>query len=155
MPEDFHKYPSLNLPAAQLRIELRDGHPVVYDPLRHQWVALTPEEHVRQHFTSWLTGELGYPASRTANEVSLRLNRTSRRADTVVYDNYGRPLMIVEYKRPSVEITRRVFDQILRYNIVLRARYLVVTNGMRHYCCEIIDPDTGAHRFLPEIPRFA
>ena len=82
----------------------------------------TPEEWVRQHFVAWLTGALGYPASLMANEVGLRLNGTLRRCDTIIYDRSLRPLVVVEYKAPSVTISQRVFDQIARYNLVLRAR---------------------------------
>lgn len=146
--------PALNLPDANLRIELRDGLPTVFDCLRAKWVALTPEEYVRQRFTSWLNGELGYPASRTANEVSLTFNRTPRRADTVVYDRNGLPYMIIEYKRPTVEITQQVFEQILRYNMVLGARYLVVTNGITHYCCELTGDASCSYRFLASIPHY-
>lgn len=155
MEYDKEHYPALNLPPASLSVR-RDGDFLeVMDRWRQRWVALTPEEWVRQHFASWLCGELGYPASRTANEVALTLFRTRRRADTVVYDDEGRPYMIVEYKRPSVKITPKVFDQIVRYNIVLRARYIVVSNGLNHYCCEITDHESGRYRFLSEIPKYS
>ena len=142
------------LPAADLRVERHDGLLAVFDPLRGRWVALTPEEWVRQHFTSWLVNGLGYPASLTANEVSLKLNRTSRRADTVVFDHRGNPWMIVEYKRPDVRITREVFEQALRYNIVLKARFIVVSNGMSHFCCECGDDIEGGMRFLKSVPPY-
>ena len=77
-----------------------NGNTEVYDPLRRRFVALTPEEFVRQHFAAWLAGSLGYPASLMANEVSLTLNNTRRRCDTLVFDTDGKPLMIVEYKAP-------------------------------------------------------
>lgn len=125
----------------------------VFDPLRSKYVALTPEEYVRQHFTSWMTDCLGYPPSLMKNEVSLSLNNTRRRCDTVVFHNDGSPLMIVEYKAPTVAITQNVFDQIARYNMALRSRYLVVSNGMRHFCCEM-DYDNNTYTFLPTIPQW-
>lgn len=144
----------LSLPLAKLKTRpTADGGAEVYDPLRRRFVALTPEEYVRQQFAAWLVGELGYPASHVANEVSLRLNGTRRRCDTLVYDAQGEPLMIVEYKAPSVAICQEVFDQVVRYNMVLRARYLVVSNGLRHYCCAI-DYDSGTYHFLPGIPDY-
>lgn len=126
----------------------------VFDPLRSKYVALTPEEYVRQHFTAWMTGSLGYPASLMKNEVSLSLNNTRRRCDTVVFRSDGSPVVIVEYKAPTVAITQDVFDQIARYNMVLRSRYLIVSNGLRHYCCEM-DYDNETYAFLPNIPHWA
>lgn len=125
----------------------------VFDTLRHKYVALTPEEYVRQHFTAWMTNSLGYPASLMNNEVSISLNNTRRRCDTVVFRSDGTPAMIVEYKAPTVEITQDVFNQIARYNMVLRSRYLVVSNGLRHFCCEM-DYDTDSYSFLPKIPMW-
>ncbi len=126
----------------------------VFDPLRQKYVALTPEEYVRQHFTAWMTDYLGYPASLMNNEVSLSLNNTKRRCDTVVFHSDGSPLMIIEYKAPTVAITQKVFDQIARYNIVLHSRYLIVSNGLRHFCCRM-DYDKDSYAFLPQIPTWS
>ena len=110
---------------------------------------------MRQHFVAYMTGELGYPAALMGNEVGITLNGTSRRCDTVLFSRNGLvPLMIVEYKAPHIEITQRVFDQIVRYNMVLHARWLVVSNGMRHFCCEI-DYEKRGVRFLSNVPRYA
>ena len=125
----------------------------VFDPFRKKYVALTPEEYVRQHFTAWMTGSLGYPASLMSNEVSIKLNDTCRRCDTVVFRSDGTPVVIVEYKAPSVSITQGVFDQIARYNMTLRSRYLIVSNGLRHFCCEM-DYENNTYRFLPYIPHW-
>lgn len=126
----------------------------VFDTLRKKYVALTPEEYVRQHFTAWMTEFLGYPASLMNNEVSLKLNDTARRCDTVVFRSDGTPSVIVEYKAPTVAITQSVFDQIARYNMVLRSRYLIVSNGLRHFCCEM-DYEGDCYRFLPSIPQWS
>ncbi len=89
-----------------------------------------------------------------ANEVAVTLNGMSRRCDTVVYRQAGmKPLMIVEYKRPNVEITQKVFNQISRYNIVLEVAYLVVSNGLKHYCCKV-DISNGTYTFLKDIPAY-
>lgn len=154
MKPDFRlKYPPLNLPPAPLRIEEQDGNPRVFDPLRRRVVRLTPEEWVRQHFTSFLIRELNYPAGLLGNEVSLMLNGTARRCDSVVYGKDGRPLMIVEYKAPSVALTQKVFDQICRYNIVLRVEWLVVSNGLQHVCCHM-DIEKGTYEFVPQVPSY-
>ncbi len=100
-----------------------------------------------------LTDKLGYQASLMANEVGITLNGTSRRCDTVVYDHQLHPWMIVEYKAPSVKITQKVFDQIVRYNMVLQVPYLTVSNGLMHYCCHI-DYDKGTYEFLTDIPAY-
>lgn len=130
-----------------------DGSVEIYDPLRGKAVALTPEEWVRQHFVDYMVTAKEYPSALMANEIGITLNGTRRRCDTVVFDRTGSPLMIVEYKAPGVEITQKVFDQIVRYNMVLHARYLTVSNGMAHYCCAI-DYDTHSYRFLPELPSY-
>ncbi|MDE6648718.1 MAG: type I restriction enzyme HsdR N-terminal domain-containing protein [Muribaculaceae bacterium] len=123
----------------------------VFDTLRRKYVALTPEEYVRQHFTAWMTGYLGYPASLMNNEVPLILNGTRRRCDTVVFRSDGSPSVIVEYKAPTVAITQKVFDQIARYNMVLHSRYLIVSNGLQHFCCSM-DYEHDTYSFLRQIP---
>lgn len=145
----------LNLPPRALQMGRNArGQVTVYDPLRHKWIVLTPEEWVRQHFVAHLVADHGYPPSLLANEVGVNLNGLRRRCDTVVWNaGTGAPLMIVEYKAPSVSLTRRVFDQIVRYNMVLRAPYLIVSNGMTHYCCSV-DCEKGTYAFLPEIPDY-
>lgn len=143
----------LNLPHYDMRLRRSDDGAVqVYDLLRDKWVALTPEEWVRQHFVNYLLTAKGYPRYLTANEVSLKLNATSRRCDTVVFDRERRPLVIVEYKAPTVAITQKVFDQIARYNSVLRAPVLIVSNGLQHYSCHF---DGAGYTFLKEIPSYA
>ncbi len=144
----------LNLPCADLKIKADvSGRAVVYDCWRRKWVALTPEEWVRQHFAWMLVQDKGYMPGRMGNEVSIRLNDTDRRCDTVIYDNEMQPYMIVEYKAPDVVLTQRVFDQIVRYNMVLHARYLTVSNGLVHYCCDI-DYKNRTYRFLRDIPVY-
>ena len=108
MKTDFRqKYPPLNLPPASLRLTEKDGEPTVFDPLRRRFVRLTPEEWVRQHFTAFLIHEKGYPAGLLGNEVSLSLNGTARRCDSVLYGLDRKPRMIVEYKAPSVNLTQK------------------------------------------------
>ena len=144
----------LNLPEYEYKVKKReDGSWAIWDRLRDRWVALTPEEWVRQHFVEWLITDKDFPAALMGNEVSLTQNGISRRCDTVVGDRTGQPLVIVEYKAPSINITQKVFDQIVRYNLVLKARYLMVSNGLAHYCCQI-DYEKNSYRFLDEIPCY-
>ena len=144
----------LNLPPRSFNIKLTpQGNCVIFDRLRRRFVALTPEEWVRQNFVEHLIADCGFPAGLMGNEMSLTQNGISRRCDTLVTDRQGCPLVIVEYKAPSVKITQAVFDQICRYNMVLKARYLIVSNGLAHYCCRI-DYSTGSYSFLPSIPRY-
>lgn len=149
----MRKYKELNLPIIPLRIHEDGDITKIYDPLREKWVVLTPEEWVRQHFTSWLRGEYGYPATLMANEIGIEINGTRKRCDTVIFNREGDPFIIVEYKAPEVEITQAVFDQIVRYNMSLRASYLIVSNGLQHYCCRIDYRDNSYH-FIPRIPEY-
>ncbi|MBO5251874.1 MAG: type I restriction enzyme HsdR N-terminal domain-containing protein [Bacteroidaceae bacterium] len=143
----------LNLPFYPAKIQKRNGKNVIFDSLRQKYVALTPEEWVRQHFTHFLTDFKGYPKGLLANEIQLDLNGTKKRCDTVLFNKDLSAKMIIEYKAPSVEITQAVFDQITRYNMVLKVDYLIVSNGINHYCCRI-DYSTMKYTFLPEIPDY-
>lgn len=144
---------SLNLPAYDTKIAIKDGKNIIFDPIRRRYVALTPEEWVRQHFVHFLVAHKGYPASLMANEVLLHLNGTKKRCDTVLYKRDLSAWMIVEYKAPHIEITQAVFDQITRYNMVLKVEYLVVSNGMQHYCCRL-DYEKQSYCFLQDIPLY-
>ena len=144
---------ALNLPKTSLKITKQGGRLAVLDVLRKRYVSLTPEEWVRQHFVSFLLLHKGFPAARMANEVGISLNHTAKRCDTVVYDRTLRPRVIVEYKAPTVNITQQVFDQICRYNMVLQVDYLIVSNGLAHYCCKV-DYDAHTYTFLKEIPEY-
>ena len=143
----------LNLPSYPAKILKRNGKNVIFDTLRQKYVALTPEEWVRQHFVHFLTDFKGYPKGLLANEIQLDLNSTKKRCDTVLFNKDLSARMIVEYKAPNIEITQAVFDQITRYNMVLKVEYLIVSNGIRHYCCRI-DYNTMQYTFLPDIPAF-
>jgi len=144
---------ALNLPKTELKIITKDGKPQVFDILRRKFVALTPEEWVRQQFVHYLIMYKNYPAECIGNEISLMLNGTRKRCDSVVYGQNAQPVMIIEYKAPQVEITQRVFEQISRYNIRLKVEWLVVSNGMQHYCCRI-DYNSGTYQFLEDIPSY-
>lgn len=143
----------LNLPSFDINVKKIGGKLSILDPLRRKFVALTPEEWVRQHFVNFLLREKGYPAALIANEIQIDLNKLKKRCDSVVYNRDLSPLMIIEYKAPDVDITQQVFDQIVRYNIVLKVKYLIVSNGLNHYCC-IMDYDKQSFSYLSDIPNY-
>lgn len=143
----------LNLPPFPFKIARNESYTTIFDPLRKKYVALTPEEWVRQHFVQFLINEKGFPAALIANEIGIKLNRTSKRCDTVVYNKELTPVVLIEYKAPEIEITQKVFEQISRYNIVFKVPYLIISNGLNHYCCRI-DYETQQVSFLKEIPDY-
>lgn len=145
---------NLKLPPFELKISEQDGKTVVWDPVRKRWTAFTPEENVRQGFVSYLVNHKGYPISHIANEQAIELNGMGRRCDSVIYDKAGQPKVIVEYKRPTVTISQKVFDQIARYNLVLHVDYLIVSNGLKHYCVKMEYP-AGKYVFLQDIPSYS
>ena len=144
---------SLNLPNYNPKISKINEKVFIFDCIRRKNVALTPEEWVRQHFVNYLITEKKFPKERIANEVTVSLNGMSRRCDTVVYNQFIEPIVIIEYKAPSVPISQDVFEQITRYNICLRVGILIVSNGMEHYCCRI-DYKNATYSYLKEIPEY-
>lgn len=131
----------------------QDGIVRIYDILRHRYVALTPEEWVRQHFIHYLIEHKSYPANLLTNEKTIHVNGMKRRCDTIIYSHQATPLCIVEYKAPSIEISQEVFMQICAYNVTLHVPYLIVSNGLKHFCCRI-DYLTGNPEFQTDIPEF-
>lgn len=144
----------LNLPHYETKIADNDGKRTIFDNLRRCYVALTPEEWVRQHFVHFLLEHCNYPATLMGNEVGLTLNGTKKRCDTVVYDRNLKPRIIIEYKAPNVRINKEVFAQIARYNLVLKVDYLIVSNGIQHYCCKM-DYTNNSFEFINSIPEYS
>lgn len=144
----------LNLPDYQIKLSGTAARPAIWDMLRRKYVALTPEEWVRQHFIHYLIERLGYPPTLLANEVGLDIgNGKHLRADTVLYDTTLSPRMIIEYKAPDIPLSQKVFDQISVYNQLLHVDYLVVSNGMESYCCKM-DYEHKKYLFLEDIPAY-
>ena len=143
----------LHLPPYPVRLNEKNGKQKIFDTLRRRYVALTPEEWVRQHFVHFLINHKHYPASLMANEVRLTIGEKTVRADSVLYDTRLQPRMIVEYKAPHIAITQKVFDQISVYNLLLHVDYLVVSNGMQTYACKM-DYDNQKYLFLEDIPEY-
>ena len=126
---------------------------LIFDGIRRKYVALTPEEWVRQHLIHYLVAEKSYPASLMSVETPLKYDRMDKRSDVLVHNRNGQPLMLVECKAPEVAITQKVFEQIAIYNLTIQAPYLMVTNGLQHYCLTAATNSSPAC-FLNEIPEY-
>lgn len=145
---------ALNLPPVDLRILPKESARArIWDPLRRKAVTLTPEEWVRQNFCAYLIQHKGYPSGLMANEVGIRLGNTQKRCDSVLYDKAMKVRAIMEYKAPEIAITQKVFDQICRYNMVLKVEYLFISNGLEHYCLKL-NYQEQSYEFLEGIPHY-
>lgn len=143
----------LNLPEYEFKLREQNGQNQIFDVFRKKYVALTPEEWVRQNFLIYLVKEKNYPQSLISVEAGLKLYKRSKRTDIVVYDKQGSPVLIVECKAPEIKINQNAFDQIVRYNIAIKVKYLIVTNGLEHFCCTL-DYENNSYLFLQEIPEY-
>lgn len=144
----------LNLPPyTEARIKKNEDGLFIFDVLRRKYVSLTPEEWVRQNFINYLIKFKGYSPTLMNNEVKLSLNGMNRRCDSILYSQNMQPKMIIEYKAPNIRITQKVFDQICRYNMTLKVDYLIISNGMEHFCCRI-DYENSSYVFLEDIPNY-
>ena len=131
--------PKLNFPPINLRATRDKGRIMVFDNIRRMYVVLTPEEWVRRHLVDYLITHCHAPQLSIVEEYPVNINSTAQRADVVVMDNNAHPLVLVECKAPDVKIDSAVFEQATRYNAVVKARYIILTNGMEHYCYEFSD----------------
>ena len=143
----------LNLPQYEIKIGEKDGKRTIFDFLRRKYVTLTPEEWVRQHFTHYLIAHKGYPKGLMGNEVELHVGEKRLRCDTILYNKQTQPQMIIEYKAPTIQIQQKTFDQISVYNLLLHVDYLIVSNGLQHYCCKM-DYNNQKYLFLQDIPDY-
>jgi hypothetical protein len=150
-------YPVLNLPAYNLKIIRKANKLYVFDNIRKKYILLTPEEWVRQNFTLYLIKDKKYPASLISLEFSFELNGLNKRSDIAVYSKNGEILLLVECKSPYIKINQSVFDQIFVYNVKIKAPYLIVTNGLEHYCCRINEnsnQDGQSITYMEFIPEY-
>lgn len=144
---------TLNLPSYTFKIKQNGLRTQIFDAIRKKYVVLSPEEWVRQNFLQYLIQDKKYPASLIAVEAGLKYNQLQKRMDVLVYNKQGCAHLMVECKAPEVKITQDAFDQIARYNMVFKVKYLIVTNGIHHFCC-LMDYDTNTYRYLEQIPVF-
>ena len=143
----------LNLPTYEIKIAQKGNKQQIFDFLRRKYVALTPEEWVRQHFVHYLVEHKGYPAGLMGNEIELTIGEKRMRCDTVLYNKVAKPQMIIEYKSPKIKLQQKTFDQISAYNLLLKVDYLIVSNGMQHICCRM-DYENQKYFFLEDIPDY-
>ena len=143
----------LNLPTYEIKIAQRGNKQLIFDFLRRKYVALTPEEWVRQHFVHYLIEHKSYPAGLIGNEVELNVGEKKLRCDTILYNKVAQPQMIIEYKAPQIKLQQKTFDQISAYNLLLKVDYLIVSNGMQHICCRM-DYENQKYCFLEGIPNY-
>jgi hypothetical protein len=143
----------LNFPHFEFKLRDVNNRQEIFDPIRRKFVTLTPEEWVRQHLIAYLTQVKGYPVSMIGVEKQLLLNKLPKRFDLVVFGRNASPFLLVECKAPGVEITEKTFDQAARYNMLLRAEYFLITNGLEHYTCRI-DYERKQYIFIEDVPDF-
>lgn len=146
-------FPKLNFPEFIFRIRENESRPEIFDEVRKKWVALSPEEWVRQHVLRWLMEVKKYPASLLAVEKSIEVNGLSKRCDIVFFTRNLQPYLLVECKAPEVSVTQAVFDQAARYNLSLGAELFLITNGLNHYCCRS-NHEEAVYDFLRELPEY-
>lgn len=143
----------LNLPQFDFRLKSEGDKHFVFDSIRKKFILLTPEEWVRQNFIQFLVQHKKYPASLMAIEKQITINNKLFRFDLVGYQRSGQPFMIAEFKAPGVKITQQAFDQVVRYNMALKVKIVIVSNGLQHFVCAI-DYEKSDYTFLKEIPEF-
>lgn len=143
----------LNLPNYDFKMKTAQGSRQIFDPVRKKMVKLDPEEWVRQNLIQFLNKDKNYPISLMAVEKGLTVNKLSKRFDILCYNNDSKPLLLVECKASSVKISQAAFDQISIYNLQFKVPFLLVSNGLEHYCCQL-DYEKNSYSFLSEIPDY-
>ncbi|SHJ13733.1 type I restriction enzyme HsdR N-terminal domain-containing protein [Flavobacterium terrae] len=143
----------LNFPPYNFRFKNSENKISIFDEIRKKFVVLTPEEWVRQNVVKFLLEEKKYPKSHINVEKLIKINDLSKRYDIVVFEPNGKIFLLIECKAPEIKITQQTFDQIARYNLVLNASYLMVTNGLNHYFCQM-DFEKEKYNFLQELPNY-
>lgn len=143
----------LNFPDCTIRLKNSENKTLIFDPIRKKFLVLQPEEWVRQHCIQYLLNTLNFPKSLINVEKQITLHNIIKRYDIVVFNNDGSIHLIVECKAPEISINQATFDQIAQYNMQLKANYLMVTNGINHYYCEM-DFNAERYNFLKTLPKY-
>ena len=145
---------SLNFPAYDFRFKNSENKVHIFDPIRKKFVVLQPEEWVRQNVVQFLIHERKYPKSLINVEKQLTVNTLKKRYDIVIFDSLGNITLLVECKSPKITMNQETFDQIAKYNMQLKAKFLMVTNGLQHFYCKM-DFSKEKYTFLEQIPDFS
>ncbi len=145
---------SLNFPAYDFRFKNSENKVHIFDPIRKKFVVLQPEEWVRQNVVQFLIHEKKYPKSLINVEKQLWVNTLKKRYDIVIFDSLGNISILVECKSPKIKVNQETFDQIAKYNMQLKAEFLMVTNGLQHFYCKM-DFSKEKYTFLKQIPDFS
>ena len=143
----------LHFPSYSFHFKNSENKVAIFDEIRKKFVILTPEEWVRQHTVQYLIQEYNYPKSLLNVEKQVKINGMSNRYDIVIFNSDGSIFLVVECKQPEVQISQSTFDQIARYNFTLKAEYLMVTNGLNHYFCQM-NFEKEKYTFLKELPNY-
>ncbi|MBC7523598.1 MAG: type I restriction enzyme HsdR N-terminal domain-containing protein [Flavobacterium sp.] len=143
----------LNFPDYNFRFKNSENKVLIFDEIRKKFIILTPEEWVRQHVIQNLILDKNYPKSYINVEKLIKVNSLNKRYDIIVYQTDGSIFLLIECKAPSISISQQTFDQIARYNLVLKAKYLMVSNGLKHYFCQM-DFENEKYIFLNQLPEF-
>ena len=143
----------LNLPTYFFKIKAIKEKKYIFDTLRKKYIRLTPEEFVRQNLVQFLIQEKKYSPNLIKLETSLEINHTKKRVDILIFDKTGKPILIVECKAPYIEINQNTFEQIATYNMNLKVKYLLLSNGIVHYCCKM-NYENQTYQFIKEIPNY-
>jgi hypothetical protein len=143
----------LNFPAYSFRLKNSENKVSIFDPIRKKFILLTPEEWVRQHTIQFLIQEKKYPISHINVEKLVKVNDINKRYDIVIFKPNGEILLLIECKAPEIKVSQTTFDQIARYNLILKAEYLMITNGLNHYFCQM-DFEQERYHFLQDLPNY-
>ncbi len=145
---------NLNLPLYNFKIKIEKQNKLIFDTIRKKYVLLTAEEWVRQNFICYLNSEKHYPLALMALEHHQNINLRSRRSDIIIFNEQMKPFMLVECKAPGIQLSNKVFEQAAGYNFIIKANLLIITNGLKHYCC-LLNHDKKTWEFLKDIPEYS
>ena len=144
---------NLNFKNYHLKTKIKENKQYVFDEVRKKYIILTPEEWVRQNCIQFLIHEKKYPKSLISVEKKLSINTLTKRYDIIIFNSSGEIYLLVECKSPKVKISQKTFDQLARYNLVFKSQYVMITNGLTHYFCEV-DYVNKKYYFLNELPTY-
>ena len=144
----------LNFPSYSFRFKNSENKVAIFDEIRKKFLILTREEWVRQHVIMYLINDKNYPKSYINVEKLIKINNLNKRYDIIVYQPNGEIYLLIECKAPEIKIGQETFDQIARYNLLLKAHYLMVTNGLNHYFCKM-DHENEKYIFLKDLPNYS